>query len=1420
MFNINSLFQTIDKKALNFKTENFSIEEDYSIGKQVVEVLKSFKVFVEHIETEVGPVITSIYVKPKLGVRIADVEVLEDDLCIALGADRLKVQIAPEKKAIAIEIPTSPRKKIPFGNILYSDTSNKILPATLGIDTRGNPINIDIADTPHLLIAGQTGSGKSVCLNAIITSLALNATPFDLQFLLIDPKHVEFSLYNDLPNLIGGHVINEIDKAMQSLQWLIQEMERRNLILAKSKCRKLSDFKQKLMTGDIAEIPKELADNIPYIVAVIDEYADLMMRSEKELTECIMKLAQKARNVGIHLILATQRPSSKILTGDIKANIPTRIALKVASSVDSKTIIDYGGAEKLLGKGDMILKNSDGKEKRIHGCFLSDDEIEKSVAYLKEFFKDNVFRFNQPNVFDTPFEQYEKEVSQHGVLGLFTGTCSSMLNQLKTKNLNFISAQEQIYKILSKKFNLVIDDNFSDLVLNFKNTDFTRIITWGFFDYETDNGELPFAEKIIEAAFSDEESPEYKLIEACIKEDQFEWLSKMLLDKAIHKKNIHFITNNPKILESSIDDFLECDDEDIQDIIIELAENNVQPAKEIIYQTTTPSYKYCEALAKWSRNGDTKAIESFFDYNDDEDEATKDDFIASDFMNEIENDYIDQIVQNNGNKAKSTIYQMIKEGFFSCGIKKYIDQWAKEDDIKAKEIVYQKPESFPDTIKELSDKNDEKAINIIYLNAKSNSFFSKIITTWAENGNVNAIDYIYQTAENTEDLFKYYDTIKNWANNGSKRAKELIYSKPTIFKKLIKEWAMQNDEDAIDCIFQYPSSFPDLITEWARSNNEKAINCIFQQEEIELYTYNDFIETWANEGNEKAKDFIYNNPSRFNDLIKEWAQQDDEKAIACVFQQAESRPYTYENLIETWANEGNEKAKDFIYEHSCNFDCLIKEWAMQHDEKAIACVFQQAESLPYTYTYKNLIETWANEGNEKAKDFIYNNPSRFNDLIKGWAQQDDEKAKNAIYQITRDAFIEHPYHFIRDNTHKYGIQLITENAQNDDHFAKEIIYQMAEEHFFNLPDSFTALLEKWAEEDDDYAKKLIYQYPENFTKIIEKWANEKDEKAIDRVYANPSSFSKIIEKWWLNSDNDFNEEYIYQNSYAFPKLIAEWVEEGDEKAIKAVYQNPETFTELIGEWADGGDPKTIEIICSHPDIFKGLIEEWAEFGNKRAKECIHKMIETDFFNMPKELIELCANNSLNLFYRKDQEKANEYIYEHPDDFIELIDFWANYCEDGVAAKIIYDNKWYTTDEIDLWRHRLCDFDLKEDDFKDALSNDEYRKNRAFPYIVQYAKDGDDIAKKIIVEQYSDMSFEQFKKLYPNILEWGEENENARKIYCERFDTFWDWYADHESLSRIFDWAIKGDSNALEFISSHIRDFDGFVKDYLMKKANR
>lgn len=349
-------------------------------SKILMDKLAEFGIEAEVINVNIGPIITQYELRPAAGVKVSRFPALADDLALAIKAKSIRVQAPiPGRGLIGIEIPNFARDMIYLRDTLLSEEirgmSSK-LAFGLGKDISGKPVITDLAKMPHLLIAGATGSGKSVCINTIIMSLIMRSKPEELRLVLIDPKKVELAGYNDLPHLIN-QVVTDPDGALETMYWAVKEMEKRYELLQEEKVRDINGYNEK------ARELKEY-DPLPFIVIIIDEFADLIMTSGKDIELPITRLAQMARAVGIHLILATQRPSIKVITGIIKANFPARIAFQVSSRVDSRVILDMIGAERLLGQGDMLfIPPGKALPERIHGAFVSDHEIARTCDFLR-----------------------------------------------------------------------------------------------------------------------------------------------------------------------------------------------------------------------------------------------------------------------------------------------------------------------------------------------------------------------------------------------------------------------------------------------------------------------------------------------------------------------------------------------------------------------------------------------------------------------------------------------------------------------------------------------------------------------------------------------------------------------------------------------------------------------------------------------------------------------------------------------------------------------------------------------------------------------------------------------------------------------------------------------------------------------------
>ena len=371
---------------------------DLEESSRVLEdTLRDFDIDAKVVEVEQGPTITRYELQPAAGVKVQKITSLENDIALAMRATSVRIVAPiPGKSRVGIEVPNSAMSTVYIKDVLstfeFQNEPSKIT-IVIGKDTAGTPLVCNLADMPHLLIAGATNTGKSVCINSVIISILYKATPDEVKFLMIDPKMVELHFYNELPHLICP-VVTDRTKAPGALAWLVAEMERRYKVLSKVGAKNLLAFNEKVQNKEIkADNLIHNADNtgepvvvkkMPYIVVVIDELADLMMPSAQEVESAITRLAQLARAVGIHMILATQRPSVDVITGVIKANFPARIAFQVASKVDSRTILDENGADKLLGRGDCLLMDPrKSKLIRAQGAWVQDKEIEKITQFIK-----------------------------------------------------------------------------------------------------------------------------------------------------------------------------------------------------------------------------------------------------------------------------------------------------------------------------------------------------------------------------------------------------------------------------------------------------------------------------------------------------------------------------------------------------------------------------------------------------------------------------------------------------------------------------------------------------------------------------------------------------------------------------------------------------------------------------------------------------------------------------------------------------------------------------------------------------------------------------------------------------------------------------------------------------------------------------
>ncbi|MBP5791105.1 MAG: DNA translocase FtsK 4TM domain-containing protein [Kiritimatiellae bacterium] len=448
-------------------------------GQRLVDTLKLFNIDAEIKDTKQGPVVTKYVIQVAPGTRYSAVTAIADNIKGAMHAKSLRIEAPiPGEEYIGIEVPNLKPAGISFREIFESDvwqSSKAELPLLFGKQADGKVLVSDLASMPHMLVAGATGQGKSVCLNSIINGLLMTRTPEQMKLIMVDPKSVEFTWYASIPHLLVP-VITDNRKVVFSLHWAVAEMEKRLKMFARAKVKNIYDFNhrktfvQPSMFGDDDQTAGDMPKTVPYIVIIIDEVADLMMAAAKEVTPDISRLTAKARAAGIHLILATQRPDAKIITGTIKANIPGRVAFKTATSIDSRTILDDTGAENLIGRGDMLFKSKEGMLIRAQGAWISDPEIERITKFIEE---------HADVQFDEKFASKLGKVKEAGIEDPFAGNEDDPDNQPQP-DAGEKAAQRQMVKAAADA------DDFKKAVECVINTQrastshFQRQLGWGY----------------------------------------------------------------------------------------------------------------------------------------------------------------------------------------------------------------------------------------------------------------------------------------------------------------------------------------------------------------------------------------------------------------------------------------------------------------------------------------------------------------------------------------------------------------------------------------------------------------------------------------------------------------------------------------------------------------------------------------------------------------------------------------------------------------------------------------------------------------------------------------------------------------------------------------------------------------------------
>jgi S-DNA-T family DNA segregation ATPase FtsK/SpoIIIE len=425
-------------------------QELSDLGSILLSKLSDFNINGEILNVTVGPVVSTFEFRPASGIKVSQIVGLSDDLALAMEVTRIRIVAPlPGRGAVGVEVPNPQKETVSFKEILVSEEYSRTkaeIPVALGKDSLGDPVIFDLVRMPHLLIAGSTGSGKSQCIHTIIMSILMRFSPEEVRLLMIDPKVLELLSYNSIPHLLSP-VVTEPRGAVKALKWLIAEMEERYKLLASIGVRNIGDYNRKISAkpGEeleglpLGESMRDLTQ-LPYIVMIIDELADLILTLQVEIEEPLARLAQMARGVGIHLVLATQRPSVDVLTGMIKANFPSRISFRVATRVDSRTILDANGAEKLLGSGDMLfLPAGKSTARRVHGSYVSDDELGSVLEFIKENSGDEdqgdgpLLAFVKEEELAEPSQEQDELFWEAVKLCLRTGHGSTSLLQRKLK---------------------------------------------------------------------------------------------------------------------------------------------------------------------------------------------------------------------------------------------------------------------------------------------------------------------------------------------------------------------------------------------------------------------------------------------------------------------------------------------------------------------------------------------------------------------------------------------------------------------------------------------------------------------------------------------------------------------------------------------------------------------------------------------------------------------------------------------------------------------------------------------------------------------------------------------------------------------------------------------------------------------------
>ncbi len=1275
----------LSAKPGEFEKKEFNIGADQSLETEVSESLNAFGIRGKVIGSESGPYITRVYFKLDRGVRFNSIAPLTEDLKMELRNPSIEIMADPERGAVAIEIPKRKPDSIPFGNVFHSEYGAMVLPMALGVDPKGNPVYLDMADIPHMLIAGATGAGKSVCLNSIITSLALNCRLTDLQFLLIDPKGTEFVQYENLKNLISGRIIDDVETALKSLTWLVEEMDRRYKIFKKCKCDSINEYIHKRNLGLNESASTCFVEDMPHIVVIIDEYADLMMNSANVLQENVKKLGNKARAAGIHLILATQRPSAKIVEGDIKANMTTRIALKMSSTTDSTTILNCGDAARLLGKGDMLLMRQDkGDLQRVHGCYTSKDVVKKAIELLPQ---KRLYRINEEDVFKNDIHDLhaQEDLKKHATWGELNAVSKIILEKFS----EFMEGKrDTIYQVCASQFGMDksrVDVAFSDVSSSLFDREFHQIalqsclkddencgfpfvksviysspLIWKYKD-----GRHPFTDYILEQAFEKDDAAAMASVRffCTIETYHLDYLKKRL-DKLVEKGNEKVEEYLAEIKNKVVNELENeyCDDIEEypnRDLFDRLLAEAHPPLMNFLLESGNTQY-IIDAAENNTR------IEDFV-----VEQALKDDS-WKDFVFDELNNFTEKCVLRMAEKGDDGAIECVcnwDEYSLSDSAKETIFQLAVQDKDEAikKVASWSRDYELDERFWELTENGRNKALEIICRYIEHGDYGScdtYIVFELAKLGNERAckcIDCNYNAFEESViefigsqnfadvkdfaekiNLFQHVDCreknyahfVCDMADEGNANAIELIYynEKYKFFKEYIMTKADEADGDAWNCIRLH--CYEDDCFEFY----DYVKSCAIGDEGVGTLARELMFDHWfdfkkeilelAYRGDEAAKNAIYGAIHDSDDVYDEFrefiindAQNGDGKSQKVAY----DNPHClFSEYILDEVKLGDDDAIDAIYSHpEVNaFHALILQRAKADDGDAMGCVYKHPENKDF----QDVISKRASLGDEKSKKFIFANTKYelFQRYICELALHGDCAAKKVVQENPEIA----PFQ-------ECICKLVSSNDEN----AKTVV--LANVKY----DLFKKCIVELAFQGDCGAKKVVLENPEiaPFQECICKLASSNDEDAKTVVLANVNYdlFQKCIVELTLQGDCDAKKTVLENHEInLFHERICRWALIGDANARKVVqinYGNYESFQKCMVDCALRGDACFAEIIyetieklqkktdCALAKIFRGFIVSEARQNVERALKCV----ETDPQNEEYKvfLIEKCSERN-------------------------------------------------------------------------------------------------------------------------------------------------------------------------------------------------